>query len=448
MKVDGAISLPDTFDKNHDEPTKSVNKVAFNDHHNNDSKTVTVNDRLSSIDEDKLNPYIRKKLEELESEVRRLRETNEDAIVGTLKKLQEENVDSNRRVSTDAVISQLLVDHNLLKKEMGQLKWEHDKVTQPGLLVEEMKQLRKDMDYLRKKNESLKHLTKQSSRSLNHLLSSSQHDIKESKDHFDGRSKDRGLVSVSNMPDFNNSSNYIYQKLQNNRQPIGETPNVQTMLKHNIESLESPYHTTYQNIQYAAPFTAGSGYRARKISDSSSILLEDVTPKVWVEKLPQNYNTPYHQIPHNNYQYNDNEDQSMDSYVSATTTLTERTEDDWRLNPRRGTESNNDLLSTQDSEFSDNSTVRDIPNFQTKTKLDYSFTPKMPSDLSLDDYVKFVRPGGKMSTGRVCFIGHLPGRSEVCVGLELGEDAGKHDGMFEDTRYFQWYSYWIIKCPM
>lgn len=67
------------------------------------------------------------------------------------------------------------------------------------------------------------------------------------------------------------------------------------------------------------------------------------------------------------------------------------------------------------------------------------FAPKSVADLNLGDLVKFSRPGGKISNGTIQYKGHLPGREEMYLGVELqGDELGKHDGIFQGTRYFLW----------
>ncbi|XP_070189188.1 serine-rich adhesin for platelets-like isoform X2 [Littorina saxatilis] len=65
------------------------------------------------------------------------------------------------------------------------------------------------------------------------------------------------------------------------------------------------------------------------------------------------------------------------------------------------------------------------------------FAPRSPGDVRIDDVVKFSRQGGKLSQGTVKYVGHLPGRSDVYLGVELYKEEGKHDGTFEDVRYFK-----------
>ncbi|XP_025097048.1 centrosome-associated protein 350-like isoform X4 [Pomacea canaliculata] len=65
------------------------------------------------------------------------------------------------------------------------------------------------------------------------------------------------------------------------------------------------------------------------------------------------------------------------------------------------------------------------------------FAPSSPADIRPDDVVKFSRQGGKLSQGIVKFVGKLPGRSDVYLGVELYKEEGKHDGTFEGVRYFK-----------
>lgn len=51
------------------------------------------------------------------------------------------------------------------------------------------------------------------------------------------------------------------------------------------------------------------------------------------------------------------------------------------------------------------------------------FSPRSPGDLNLEDVVKFSRAGGKLSQGTVKFVGHLPGRSDAYLGVELDKEG-------------------------
>ncbi|KAH3724133.1 hypothetical protein DPMN_049943 [Dreissena polymorpha] len=65
------------------------------------------------------------------------------------------------------------------------------------------------------------------------------------------------------------------------------------------------------------------------------------------------------------------------------------------------------------------------------------FAPRSAQDLQINDVIKFSRQGGKLSQGTIKFIGHLPGRGDIYLGVELDKEDGKHDGIFEAIRYFQ-----------
>ncbi|VDI30368.1 Hypothetical predicted protein [Mytilus galloprovincialis] len=65
------------------------------------------------------------------------------------------------------------------------------------------------------------------------------------------------------------------------------------------------------------------------------------------------------------------------------------------------------------------------------------FAPRTPGDINIEDVVKFSRQGGKLSQGKIKFVGHLPGRSDIYLGVELDKEDGKHDGTFEGVRYYK-----------
>ena len=54
-----------------------------------------------------------------------------------------------------------------------------------------------------------------------------------------------------------------------------------------------------------------------------------------------------------------------------------------------------------------------------------AFAPRSPADLKLGYSIKFTRPGGRLSRGTVKYIGHLPTRNEIFIGVEL-DGYGKH----------------------
>ncbi|KAM8977294.1 uncharacterized protein RCH25_042738 [Pelodytes ibericus] len=65
------------------------------------------------------------------------------------------------------------------------------------------------------------------------------------------------------------------------------------------------------------------------------------------------------------------------------------------------------------------------------------FAPQNVADLKIGHLVKFSRPAGKISKGIIQYKGHLRGREELYLGVELeGNEVGKHDGTFQGARYF------------
>ena len=51
------------------------------------------------------------------------------------------------------------------------------------------------------------------------------------------------------------------------------------------------------------------------------------------------------------------------------------------------------------------------------------FVPLKADDIRLGNYIKFSRPGGKISKGSVKYIGPLPERGDVYFGLELDSEG-------------------------
>lgn len=51
------------------------------------------------------------------------------------------------------------------------------------------------------------------------------------------------------------------------------------------------------------------------------------------------------------------------------------------------------------------------------------FAPRSAADLQLSDVIKFSRQGGKLSQGTIKFIGHLPGRGDIYLGVELDKEG-------------------------
>lgn len=49
--------------------------------------------------------------------------------------------------------------------------------------------------------------------------------------------------------------------------------------------------------------------------------------------------------------------------------------------------------------------------------------PIKAEDIRQGDFIKFSRPGGKISKGMVKYIGPLPDRSDIYFGLELDSEG-------------------------
>ncbi|XP_020279391.1 uncharacterized protein LOC109852552 isoform X2 [Pseudomyrmex gracilis] len=64
------------------------------------------------------------------------------------------------------------------------------------------------------------------------------------------------------------------------------------------------------------------------------------------------------------------------------------------------------------------------------------YLPKIPRDLKLDHLVKVISPEGRVLQGRVRYVGPVPGREDVHVGVELPYANGSSDGTFHGRRYF------------
>uniref|UniRef100_A0A8D8SI60 Dynactin subunit 1 n=1 Tax=Cacopsylla melanoneura TaxID=428564 RepID=A0A8D8SI60_9HEMI len=66
----------------------------------------------------------------------------------------------------------------------------------------------------------------------------------------------------------------------------------------------------------------------------------------------------------------------------------------------------------------------------------YPFTPKVPSDLKPNNFVKVISPHGRVVCGRVRYVGPLPGMEESQVGVQLTHDDGNCDGTYQGRRFF------------
>ena len=51
------------------------------------------------------------------------------------------------------------------------------------------------------------------------------------------------------------------------------------------------------------------------------------------------------------------------------------------------------------------------------------FAARNSSDVTVGDVVKFCRQGGKISRGVVKYIGHLPSKNDIYLGVELEHES-------------------------
>ena len=61
------------------------------------------------------------------------------------------------------------------------------------------------------------------------------------------------------------------------------------------------------------------------------------------------------------------------------------------------------------------------PNFSTIGKV--PFAPRNAVDVKSGNIVKFCRQGGKISRGIVRYVGHLPGKNDMYLGVELDHEG-------------------------
>jgi dynactin complex subunit len=52
--------------------------------------------------------------------------------------------------------------------------------------------------------------------------------------------------------------------------------------------------------------------------------------------------------------------------------------------------------------------------------------------------VKVITSEGRVMVGRVRYVGLVSGKAEPHVGVELPQDTGDSDGVFQGHRYFDW----------
>lgn len=63
---------------------------------------------------------------------------------------------------------------------------------------------------------------------------------------------------------------------------------------------------------------------------------------------------------------------------------------------------------------------------------------QIPRELKLDHLVRVISPDGKILQGRIRYVGPVPDREDIHVGIELPNENGSSDGTFHGRRYFIW----------
>ena len=66
------------------------------------------------------------------------------------------------------------------------------------------------------------------------------------------------------------------------------------------------------------------------------------------------------------------------------------------------------------------------------------YLPKAANDLKIDHLVKVITADGRVTVGRVRYVGAVAGLSDPHVGIELPTGGGDSDGSFRGRRYFEW----------
>lgn len=72
------------------------------------------------------------------------------------------------------------------------------------------------------------------------------------------------------------------------------------------------------------------------------------------------------------------------------------------------------------------------------TKSAQPYLPKGINDLKLDHLVKVITTDGRVTVGKVRYVGAVAGLPEPHVGVELASGTGDSDGSFRGRRYFEW----------
>ncbi|XP_063736015.1 uncharacterized protein LOC134862189 isoform X2 [Eleginops maclovinus] len=87
---------------------------------------------------------------------------------------------------------------------------------------------------------------------------------------------------------------------------------------------------------------------------------------------------------------------------------------------------------------SSSSSASSVRSWRTSKGPHRVFVPHSPMDLELGHRVRIMLPSGRISTGTICFLGHLQGEADLHLGVELQTpDHGLHDGSHRGHSYFE-----------
>ncbi|XP_034029508.1 CAP-Gly domain-containing linker protein 2 [Thalassophryne amazonica] len=98
------------------------------------------------------------------------------------------------------------------------------------------------------------------------------------------------------------------------------------------------------------------------------------------------------------------------------------------------------LLSGQSSRpaSSSSSSANSVRSWKASRGPHRAFVPHSPMDLQLGHKVRIMLPSGRISTGKLHFLGHLQGEAELQLGVELRTpDHEMHDGSHMGHTYFE-----------
>ncbi|PNF27761.1 hypothetical protein B7P43_G12800 [Cryptotermes secundus] len=229
----------------------------------------------------------------------------------------------------------------------------------------------------------------------------------------------------------------MYRSCSMTQRPTwGSVPSSPTHNHHSRCIQFSPSYTTphsdvnlYSSRYWAAVRDAQcsglSGVKSTKLSTTKSRARNKVTFQVSSLQRPRH---PGQSLPDLRSDFELDSGDSTDSLIDEAEEYLRRSIDsiltgtDWgRVGQRR-----------QNRRFSEPDPVREF----VPPRSAQPFLPKIPRDLKLDYFVKVITSEGRVMVGRVRYVGLVSGSAELHVGVELPQDTGDSDGVFQGHRYF------------